>query len=134
MSIPLLDQLLPLLKLVGLDPGAIGNKLGREQVGKRLAAGVPKVVARLEQGGLTPTGKGDSPEAERVLIRAALYLLIKAVLKPVIPAGPLAFVVDGVRDAYDDKCVALAAPKFDRTATTPQMVQIVAAEFLELMF
>ena len=128
----ILGKLQPILKVLGIDPAKIANKMGREQVKQRLTAAAPKVVARLEQDGMTPAAKGDGPEAERQVIRSAMYLLFKAQFS-FLPKGAN-IAGDALRDLYDDKCVALVSPLIDASTTTAAMVDTIIAQVIEVMF
>ena len=135
MNIPLtglLGQIAPILKLVGIDPAKMANKMGREQVKQRLIAAAPAVVARLEKDKMTPAAKGDGPEAERQVIRSAMYLLFKAQFS-FLPRGANV-AADAVRDLYDDKTVALVSPLIDATTATAAMVDTIIAQVIEVMF
>lgn len=129
-----LELLQPLLRLAGVDPGTIGRKLGRAQVAGRMQKATAAVVGRMEDARLTPALKGDSPQAERVLVREAMRLLAKEIVRPVVPRWAVAFVADGIRDAYDDQVVPLALPRFDAGNTTAEMVWVVQEAWLEVLF
>ena len=130
-----LKQLLPILRLLGIDPAGMANKLGREQVAKRLEAGVPAVVKRLEKDKLTPAAKATTPEGERVFIRAALYLSLKAAFTEILPQGRGAnYASDFLRDTHDDACVAIVGPQMDATTPTADAVRLVNAALIERLF
>lgn len=129
----LLGKALPILKMLGVDPAKIVNQYGRTQVTAMFKAAASKVVSRLETDGLTPTAKGDSPEAERLVIRAAMYLIAKEALKNRLPKGAN-LVADHLRDAADDKIVKLVSPQIDASTTTAAMVDIIIGEWVELLF
>ena len=126
----ILKQLAPILKVLGIDPDKIINKFGRAQIEPLFTAVIPVVTARLEKDGLTPAAKGDGPDAERLVIRAAMYLLAKSVFATKLPKGANV-AADFLRDQHDDQVVALVSPQVNAQTTTAELVRIVSHEFKE---
>ena len=130
----LLGQLAPILRVLGIDPAKIANKWGRAQVAPKFEEAIPFVVSRLERDGLTPALKGDSPAAERLVIRAAMYLLAKEVVFGLGLKKGANLAADFLRDAHDDQVVALVAPQIDQATPTEALVRLVAREWIERIF
>src|SRR5687768_9780468 len=98
-----LGRLLPVLKLIGIDPEKIAKNYVDTEVKKKLLAGVPAVVSRMTADKMTLADKGDMPEAERLVIRAAMYLLLKEVFRKILPSRSRGanLVADFIRDQHD---------------------------------
>ena len=129
----LLGKLAPILKVLGIDPAKMANSFGRHQVEGLFRAQVAGVALRLEEDGLTPAVKGETPEAERQMVRSAMYLLAKGVFATKLPKGANV-AADQLRDLHDDKIVARVSPQIDHTTTTTAMVELVAREWVDLLF
>lgn len=130
---PALKAVLPVLRMLGLDPAKIANKLSRDKIGALLEANVAKTARRLTGDGWTPAVKASEPEAERQLIRAALYLTLKHALGAFVPKGANVL-ADVVRDQHDEDVVALVAPQLTTEHTTEDLVRMVNAALIERMF
>lgn len=133
----MLNQILGVAKLVGLDPktaaAGLANQFSREQVRKRFHAAIPSVAARLEADGLTPAAKAADPAGERVFIRSAMYLIAKHALTIVLPKGANV-VADHLRDGADDAVVPRVAPQIGVSTPTTEALAIIADAFVEQLF
>lgn len=125
-------QLLPVLKLLGIDKKA--QAFSKEKLLPRFTAAIPDVVARLEKDGVTPAKKGDTPEAEAHIVKFTMLLLAKGALKGVLPAWAIPYAADAARDPSKAKVLAAAGPQFDTTTSTEAMVGIVLKEWERLVF
>lgn len=132
-ALPLvLQKLLPVLKIVGIDPSLMVNKFSREQVAKRVNNAIPGIVARLEKDKLTPQAKAATPEGELIFVSAAMYNVAKAVTK-VLPVGANV-AADYIRDQHRAEVFRLVAPQMNEQTSTLAAVTLIAQEFTERVF
>jgi hypothetical protein len=128
---PLLSLLQPLLHLAGIDPAQVTNRLGREQLTRRMERAVPAVTRDLASHGLTPERVAGHPGLARQMVRSALYQLFKRALG--FPQGGN-IAADLLRDVYDDKVVARVAPQLRAAQTVEEALGLVIRELVEIVF
>lgn len=129
----LLGKLQPILKVLGIDPVKMANSYGRAQLEPLFRQVAPDVVRRMEKDGLTPALKGDSPKAERQVVRSAMYLIAKEVFRYKLPRGA-SLAADYLRDAHDSEVVAQVSPLIDATTSTAALVELVIDTWIERIF
>lgn len=129
---PALLKLLPILKIVGIDPGSIANKFSREQVARRVNRALPAIVARLEKDKITPAAKAATPEGEMLFISASMYNVAKAVTS-VLPFGANV-AADYIRDQHRAEVFRLVSPQITEQTSTQDAVTLIAQEFTERVF
>lgn len=129
---PILSKLLPILEIVGIDPGPLAKKFGRDQSLKRIANNWQAIIKRLEKDKLTPAAKAVNPEGEIIFIRAAMYNIAKAVTK-VLPVGAN-LAADFLRDQHFNAVNTLVAAQI--TAETPleKALELIRDEFVDHIF
>jgi hypothetical protein len=129
---PFLEKILPVLKIIGIDPSTLANKFGREQVKKRVEKAIPAIVERLEKDKLTPAAKAATPEGEALFVSAAMYNIAKAVAN-VLPFGANV-AADYIRDQHRAEVRRLVEPQITAQTTTEAAVILIAHEFIERVF
>lgn len=108
-----MDLMKTLLGLLSRELDVVGGapEVLREAVRFRMESRVSSVIAGMQKKGTTLEKVGS-----RVVIRDALFRLWRTV----IPSGDIA---DFVRDAQDDRVLAIVQPKVVAATTLPEVVE-----------
>lgn len=135
---PIVSQLLPLLKLFGVDisdPVSIAKKLSRAIIEPEMhnEEELRHTARDLRKHNLVPPKVFGNEEATRQMIRSAMYSTWKealpSFLKPVASK-----VADGIRDRLDDEVVATVAPQVTATMPVLDLVKLVVSTQLEIAY
>ena len=126
----LLDEILPLLRLLGIDPKAQLDQLERKPFTQRMAKAVPKISADLRKHNLTPALVTD-PAVKRHLIRSVMYQSLKPCWPFPIGANHAA---DFVRDNHAANVLREVSGDIEPTDSVEIAVQAVQIATIEDIF
>jgi hypothetical protein len=128
---PLLALIHPLLQALDIDPAKLANRLGREQLQRRMERGIPAVARDLTAHGLTPEKVAGDPSLSRQMVRSAMYSLFKRALA-LRHGGNV--ISDLLRDTYDDAVVARVVPWLSSGQTAEEALALIVRETAQQIF
>lgn len=128
---PLLALIQPLLGALGIDPAKLANRLGREQLQRRMERGIPAVARDLTAHGLTPAQVVGDAALSRQMVRSAMYSLFKRAVA--LPKGGNV-VADLLRDHYDDRICHRVIPWLASEQTVEEALALIVREVTEQIF